>query len=127
MDTHESSTEASANQMLCDLMNMRKEDDESVRDYVSRIQDKLNRLDALLSERGVDLSALLQKNRMLEIIGVDYPALREQLFLAEGYRPNNWTPTFSKGPNALTSSEPKLPIAGNRDAASAEKRIALTA
>ena len=84
MDTHESTTEASANQMLCNLMNMQKEDDESVRDYVSRIQDKLNRLDALLSERGVDLSALLQKNRMLEIIGVDYPALREQLFLAEG-------------------------------------------
>ena len=32
----------------------------------------------------IDLSALLRKNRMLEIIGVDYPALREQLFLVEG-------------------------------------------
>ena len=84
MDTHESTTEASANQMLRDVMNMRKEADESVRDCISRIQHKLNRLDALLSERNIDLSALLRKNRMLEIIGVDYPALREQLFLVEG-------------------------------------------
>ena len=84
MDTHESTTEASANQMLRDVMNMRKEADESVRDCISRIQHKLNRLDALLLERKIDLSALLRKNRMLEIIGVDYPALREQLFLAEG-------------------------------------------
>ena len=50
---------------------------------ISRIQHKLNRLDALLLERKIHLSALLRKNRMLEIIGVDYPALREQLFLAE--------------------------------------------
>ena len=33
MDTHESTTEASANQMLRDVMNMRKEADESVRAY----------------------------------------------------------------------------------------------
>jgi len=32
---------------------------------------------ALLLERKIDLSALLRKNRMLEIIGVDYPALRK--------------------------------------------------
>jgi hypothetical protein len=38
MDTHESTTEASANQMLRDVMNMRKEADESVRDCISRIQ-----------------------------------------------------------------------------------------
>ena len=63
MDTHESTTDVSANQMLCDVMNMRKEADEPVRDCIS---------------------ALLRKNRMLEIIGVDYPALCEQLFLAEG-------------------------------------------
>ena len=67
MDTHESTTEASANQMLRDVMNMRKDADESVRDCISRIQHKLNRLDALLLERKIDLSAL-----------------RELLFLAEG-------------------------------------------
>ena len=84
MDTHESTTEVSANQMLRDVMNMRKEADESVRHCISRIQHKLNRLDALLFERKIDLSALLQKNRMLEIIGVNYPALNEQLFLSLG-------------------------------------------
>ena len=51
MDTHESTTEASANQMLRDVMNMRKEADESVSDCISRIQHKLNRLDALLLGR----------------------------------------------------------------------------
>ncbi len=70
--------------MLREVMNMQKEADESVRDCISRIQHTLNRLDALLSERRIDLSALLQKNHMLEIIGVDFPALREQLFLAKG-------------------------------------------
>ena len=83
VDTHESTTEASANQMFRDVMNMRKEAGESVRDCTSRIQYKLNRLDALLLERKIDLSALLRKNRMLEIIGLDYRALREQLL------PNN--------------------------------------
>ena len=70
--------------MLRNVMNMRKEADESVRGCISRMQHKLNRLDALLLEQKIDLSALLRKNRMLEIIGVDYPALRDQLFLAEG-------------------------------------------
>jgi len=65
-------------------MNMRKEVDKSVCDCISRIQHKLNRLDALLTERKIDLSALLRKNRTLEIIGIDYPAHGEQLFLAEG-------------------------------------------
>jgi hypothetical protein len=69
MHTHESTTEASANQMLRDVMNMRKEADESVRDCISRIQHKLNHLEPLLLERKIDLSALLRKNRMLEIIG----------------------------------------------------------
>ena len=69
MDTHESTTEASANQMLRDVMNMRKEADESVRDCISQIQHKLNHLEPLLLERKIDLSALLRKNRMLEIIG----------------------------------------------------------
>ena len=66
MDTHESTTEASVNQVLRDVMNMRKEADESVSDCISCIQHKLNRLDALLLERKIDLSALLRKNRMLE-------------------------------------------------------------
>ena len=82
MDTHESTTEASANQMLRDVMNMRKEAGESVRDCTSRIQHKLNR-SIVTVERKIDLSALLRKNRMLEIIGVDYQALREKLL------PNN--------------------------------------
>jgi hypothetical protein len=59
MDTHESTIEASDNQMLRDVMNMRKESDESVHDCISRIQHKLNRRDALLLERKIDLSALL--------------------------------------------------------------------
>jgi hypothetical protein len=71
IDTHESTTEASANQFLRDVMNMRKETDESVRDCISRIQHKLNRLNAVLSEGRIDLSALLRKNCMLELIGVD--------------------------------------------------------
>jgi len=37
MDTHESTTEVSANQMLRDVMNMPKEADESVRHCISRI------------------------------------------------------------------------------------------
>jgi hypothetical protein len=89
MDTHESTTEAFASQMLHDVMNMRKEADKSVRDSILRIQHKLNRLNALLLEQRIDPSALLRKNRMLEIIGVDYPALREQLFLVEGLSTNN--------------------------------------
>ena len=45
---------------------------------------------------------IVSKDRMLEIIGVDYPALREQLFLAEGLS--------TEQSNALTLNEPKIPI-----------------
>ena len=72
--------------MLRDVMNMRKEADESVRDCISRIQHKLNRLDALLLERKINLSALLRKNHMLEIIGVD--CVNSYSWLKD-YRPNN--------------------------------------
>jgi hypothetical protein len=77
--------------MLRDVMNMRKEADESVHDCISRKQHKLNCLDALLSERRIDLSALLRKNRMLEIIGVDYPALRDDSYVKQSKSQNHFT------------------------------------
>ena len=126
MDTHESTTEASANQMLRDVMNMRKEADESVRDCISRIQHKLNRLDALLLERKIDLSALLRKNRMLEIIGVDYPALREQLFLAEGLSTEQLEARILEGTERLDFERAqdtyRVSQVGNSDAASADSK-----
>jgi len=75
MDMHESTTEASANQMLRDVMNMRKGADESVRDCISRLQHKLNHLDALLLERKIDLSST-------------QPYVNRYSWLKD-YRPNN--------------------------------------
>ena len=126
MDTHESTTEASANQMLRDVMNMRKEADESVRDCISRIHHKLNRLDALLLERKIDLSALLRKNHMLEIIGVDYPALHEQLLLAEGLSTEQLEARILEGTERLDFERAqdtyRVSHVGNSDAASADSK-----
>ena len=76
MDTYESTTEASDNQMHRDVMNMRLEADESVRDN-------------LLLERKIDLSALLRKNRMLEKSVSTTQLYENSCSWLKDYRPNN--------------------------------------
>jgi len=79
MDTHESISEASAKQMLRPWL---------YHEYNIKI----------------NLSALLRKNRMLEIIGVDYPALREQLFLTEGLSTEQLEVRILEGTELLITS-----------------------
>jgi len=76
MDTYESTTEASDNQMHRDEMNMRKEVDEFVRDN-------------LLLERKIDISALLRKNRMLEKSVSTTQLYENSCSWLKDYRPNN--------------------------------------
>ncbi len=103
--------------------NMRKEADDSVRDCISRIQHKLNHLDALLFEWKIDFSALLRKNRMLESIGVDYP---EQLFLAEGLSTEQLQARILEGSERLDFERAedtyRVSQVGNSDAASADNK-----
>jgi len=103
--------------------NMRKEADDSVRDCISRIQHKLNHLDALLFEWKIDFSALLRKNRMLESIGVDYP---EQLFLAKGLSTEQLQVRILEGSERLDFERAedtyRVSQVGNSDAASADNK-----
>jgi hypothetical protein len=79
-------------------------------------------MDALLLERKIDLSALLRKNRMLEIIGVDCSALREQLFLAEGLSTKQLEARILEGTERLDFERAqdtyRASQVGNSDAAS---------
>ena len=84
LDTHESTSEASVSQMFREIIHLRREPGETVRDSISRVNGKLNRLEAAMEEKSIDLHKLLRKNRLLEILGDDYPSLKEHLFLTEG-------------------------------------------
>ena len=67
LDTHESTSEASVSQMFREIIHLQREPGETVRDAISRVNGKLNRLEAVMEERSIDLHKLLRKNRLLEI------------------------------------------------------------
>ena len=71
-------------QMFREIIHLQREPGETVRDAISRVNGKLNRLEAVMEERSIDLHKLLRKNRLLEILGDDYPSLKEHLFLTAG-------------------------------------------
>ena len=76
-------------QMLPDVMNMLKEADEFVCDCISRIHYKLNRFDALLSERNINISALL-RNCMFYYRCVSTTQLcKSSYFWLKSYPPND--------------------------------------
>jgi len=70
--------------MIREIIHLRREPVETVRDSISRVNEKLNRLEAAMEEKSIDLHKLLRKNRLQEIPGDNYPSLKEHLFLTEG-------------------------------------------